>query len=178
MKKDVLVGRQEIANECQHGSSISYYSYLCIWLSLLHVGLDINFSHDHHPSDEHSGSPKTLATLILTITLSTNASSPLTSNTQNATSAALDNIVETDTARPALQSNNSEMQSPIAVPLSRTRDLPVTSGSPLPIIAGSQTEASLALRSNTMKIWASAVKMVKLVAEAVGPIAEVCDSIC
>jgi hypothetical protein len=181
MKKDVLVGRQEIANEYQHGSSFSYYSYLCIWLSLLHVELNINFSLDDHASDEHSEGSKTLATLLLTITLSGNASPPLPFDTWIATSAGLDNIVGSHTARPTLQSNNIEttqMKSLIADPLSRTRDRPIMNGPPLPPIAGSQTEVSLALRSNTMKIWASAVEMVKRVTDAVRPIPEVCDPIC
>jgi hypothetical protein len=156
MRKDILVGRQEIACEPQHGSSFKN-SYPCVWLSILQIEIDIVFGGDDGHSTEAT-------TLFLTITELANRNSSLNAaaNTPGPTTADVDT----------------------PPPLRWTGDLPSESDTP-PVqpLVGSQPETSrTALRRaeeainnvNTIKTWKSAVTNIKWVMDTVTPIAAVC----
>jgi hypothetical protein len=71
MRKDILVGRQEIVAEPRGGSSVSLHYYSCVWLSILHIELDVLFNN----TDARDGHPKEPITLSLLISVSPNAAS-------------------------------------------------------------------------------------------------------
>jgi hypothetical protein len=181
--KDILVGRQEIACEPQHGSSFKN-SYSCVWLSILQIEIDIIFGSDDGHSTEAT-------TLFLTITESANRnSSPsAAANIPSPTTADLDNpSAEGRATRIAVQLNSKTMLSIAAAtslpPLSRTGAIPVESDTfPVPSVMRSQPEMSrTALRRaegaitnvNTIKTWKRAVTNIKWVMDAITPIAAVC----
>jgi hypothetical protein len=183
MRKDILVGRQEIVCEPQHGSSLKN-SYPCVWLSILHIEINISFCSDNGHSME-------AITLFLTITESANRNSPLNAvvSTPSPTIADVDNpAAEGGAARLAVQLNSETVQSmtpPTSLPrLSRTGDPPIESDiPPVQPVAGSQAETSrTALRRaeeavtniNMIKTWKSAVTNIKWVMDTVTPIAAVC----
>jgi hypothetical protein len=101
MRKDILLGQQEISCESRGGPSISSNPYSSIWLTVLHVELYMVFN----SADEHDGHP-TRPDTLLTITISTNASSSLTAaaNTSNPATTELDDpVAEGDVVRPTVQ---------------------------------------------------------------------------
>jgi hypothetical protein len=85
-----------MACEPQHGSSFPWYSYSCVRLSILHVGLGIILS-SAGVRDGHSMEP---ATLFLTINVSANASSslPAPANTPSPTIAQPTTVTQTEIA--------------------------------------------------------------------------------
>jgi hypothetical protein len=128
MRDDILVGRQEIACEPQHGSFFKN-SYSCVWLSTLHIEIDIVFGSDDGHSTEAT-------TLFLTITESANRDSSLNAavNTPSPTAADLDNpAAEGGATHLAVQRNSETMQSMAAAtppPLLWTGDLPSEGDAP------------------------------------------------
>jgi hypothetical protein len=91
-KKDILVGKQEIA-ACgpRRGASISRNSYSYVWLLILHVEFDIVIGR----VEGHSTHPTEPATLSLTIAVSANASSSgLVADSQVEMSHTLDHAQE------------------------------------------------------------------------------------
>jgi hypothetical protein len=154
-REDILVGAQEIVCEPQRGLSFCLNSYPCVWLTILHVELDIVFV----SADGHIAHPTEAITLFLMITESVNANSSLNVavNIPIPTATDLDNpAVEGGPARLA----DGDVQSTT--------------------VAGGQTETPRsALRHaeeaiNTMKTWKSAVSIIKRVMDTVSPIAAVC----
>jgi hypothetical protein len=132
-----------------------FISYSSVWLITLHIELDIIFGdaggHPRHPTET-----------VLTITVSANASSPLT-GTVNTTNPPADNLVTEAATGPIVQSTES--------------------GTPEPPTAGSQTEVSRTtlLRAekaidsiNAITTWKRAVHAIKWVMDTVKPIAAVC----
>jgi hypothetical protein len=180
MRKDILVGRQEITCEPQHGSSPKY-SYPCVWLSILQIEIYLVLGNDGGHSTEAT-------TLFLTITESANRNSSLNVavHTPSPTTADLDNpATEGGATRIDVQLNSETIPSMTAATfLSRTGALPVEIDTPpVPPVVGSQPEISRTalLRAeqaitnvNTIKTWKSAVTNIKLVMDTVTPIAAVC----
>jgi hypothetical protein len=156
-RKDILIGKQEIDCEPQLRSSISFNSYRFIWLSFLHIELDIVFS----DTDSHSTHPAGSTTLSLMIAVSENASSGL----------------------PAVQSTGELMQPTEVItqrsPSPRAGDLPIEAGTSVGAVAENQTEMSRTLECadeamDTLKTWKSAIGVIKRVMDNIGPIVKVC----
>jgi hypothetical protein len=126
VREDILVGRQEIVGVPRGGSSLSLHHYSCVWLSILHIELDVVFN----STDSRDGHPTEPTTLSLMITTSP--------------------------------------------------DPPIESDDPVRSASDSQTETSRAAlhraeeSMSTIKTWKGAVSVIKLVMNAVGPIAAVC----
>jgi hypothetical protein len=127
-------------------------------LSVLHVELEIVFS----SADGHGRHLREPATLLLTITLSTNSLNAA-ANTPSPTRTAPDNPgTEEGGARPG--------------------DLPTRGNTPVRPAPDGQTETSRTLdradeamkAMGTMMAWKSAIDVIKQVLDAIGPIAEVC----
>jgi hypothetical protein len=138
-------------------------SYTSVWLSILHIELDIIFD----SADGQTRHPTEAITLFLTMTESANRNS-----SQNAA---------VNTPSPTTMESTAAATS--LPPLSRTGDLPIESDTPVQPTVESQTETSrTALRRaeeaindiNTMKTWQSAVKNIKRVMDTVTQIAAVC----
>jgi hypothetical protein len=154
-----------------------------VWLSILHIEIDIVFGSDDGRSTEATA-------LFLTITESANRNSSLNAavNTPSPTTADGVDDAEGGAARLAVQCHNETFQSVAAatsIPsILRTGDLPSESDTP-PVqpVVGSQPETSrAALRRaeeainniNTINTWKSAVTNLKWVMDTVTPIAAVC----
>ena len=153
--------------------------YSCFWLSTLHVELDIVFGND----DGHSRRTKKPAT-VLTITVSSNASSSRTA-TVNTPNLTLDNpVTEEGVTRPIVQSDTDAAQpTAVTAPISdfsRSGDLLVVSGTPVATVPDSQTGIShhpdrAVEAMDAMTTWKSAVNVMKQVMDTVSPIVkEVC----
>jgi hypothetical protein len=180
MRKDILVGRQEVVGEPRGGSSDSLHYYSCIWLSILHIELEVVFN----STDARDGQPTEQTTLFLMISVSPNAdsSSNAVVETPNLATADPDRSVDQGGA-PGLTVpfDNETMQSTaFATTISRKGELPTESDDPVRSAPDSQAETSrTALRRaeesiSTIKTWKRAVSVIKLVMDAVGPIAAVC----
>ena len=129
-----------------------------------------------------------LATLLLTVAVSTNASSSLAAvvNTPNPLTADQDNPVAGGAVH-TVQSRGESMKhtavtAPLS-PLSRTGDLSIQRGSLVRAVPDNQTAMSRAtlLRAekditaiNTLKAWKGAIKVIQWVMVTVSPIASVC----
>jgi hypothetical protein len=150
----------------------------CVWLSILHVELRIDLS----SADAHGDRPMEPATLFLTITASTNASSSLTvsTNTPHITTANPANPAVEGAVHPTSRTNSETTQPTTVIasflPSSQMGDVP-TSVQPMadnhmemPRIALRQAEETL----NTMETWTVAVDVIKRVMDVVSPIAAVC----
>jgi hypothetical protein len=147
----------------------------CVWLSTLHVELDIDFGN----ADGHSRQTKELAT-VLTITVSSNASSSQTAavNTPNLTEGGVTRpIVPSDTQ--TAQPTGTGVTAPIS-DFSRTGDLLVDSGTPVGVVPDTQTGMSrhpdrAEEAVDVMTLWKSAVNVMKQVMDTVSPVVkEVC----
>jgi hypothetical protein len=183
MRKDMLLGQEEIICEAPRGSFISSDHYSSILLTFLHVAFDIVFS-GGAGRGRHSTRPDTL----LTITLSTNADSSLTTaiiKSDPVTTELGDSAAEGDAVRPSIQFNDETRQSMVVTaslsPLSQTLDLPIEGDTPVRPVVVSQAEMSRTLgraeeameAMDTMKAWKTAIDVVKQVMDNVDPIAEV-----
>jgi hypothetical protein len=183
LKKDILIGRQEIASVPQHGSSISQHYYPCASLSIVHLDFDIVFS----SVEGHSTAEP--ITLSLTVTVSVNASSLPSApvNTQDPTTVVDDPLTEGGAASGIVQSNNeTTLPKTDTAPLfpssgSGTGGVPIGTGTPASVrpVAESQAEMSHTLYSaeeamDAIKTWKSAVGVVKQVMVHVGPFVKVC----
>jgi hypothetical protein len=184
MRKDMLLGQEEIICEARRGSSISSNPYSCILLSV-HVELDITFS----SADGASGN-LTKPDTLLTINVSTKASSSLTTavNTSNPVTTELDDSVsEGGLVRPTIKFNYDARQ-PTSVaaslsPLFQAHDVPVHTEGDTHVrpAVGSQAEISRILgraeeateAMGTIKAWKTAIAVLKQVMDTVDPIADV-----
>jgi hypothetical protein len=181
LRNDILLGKQEIDCEPQHGSSSRILP--CVWLSILHIEIDIVFGRDDGYSME-------VTTLFLTITESANRNSSLNAavNTTSPITVDLDGPAAEGGATPLAVQRKCETMQTIPVtslpPSLRTGDLPRESDTP-PVQpeVGSQPEtSSTALRRaeeainniNTIGTWRSAVTNIKRVMDIVAPIVAVC----
>jgi hypothetical protein len=178
------IGSQRIACEPPRGSSHGFWnSYSCFWLSTRYVEHDIVFD----SADGHPRQTKEPAT-VLTITVSSNASSSRTA-TDNTPNLRMDNpvaegggtrsIVQSDTEAAGIAAGTAPTSH-----LSRTADdtliergTSVSGGT----VAASQTGMSrppdLAEEAiDTMKTWRSVVNVMKQVMDTVSPVVvkEVC----
>jgi hypothetical protein len=183
MRKDILVGRQEIVGEPRGGSSVSLLYYSCVWLSILHIELGVVFN----STDAGDGHPTEPTTLFLMIAMSPSApsSSNVVVETLNPAMADPDSsVAQGGTPSLTVPFDNEAMQ-PTAFAttvssLSPKGDSPTESDDPLHSAPDSQTETSrTALRRaeesiSTIKTWKRAVSVIKLVMDTVGPIAAVC----
>jgi hypothetical protein len=144
MHTDILIGRQEITCEPRPSSSIFLISYLRIWLTVLHVELDIVLNSADGDA-RHSTEP---AILSLTITvLAANASSSLAAAVQ------LSKPSEADRGNAGV---------PLS-PLSQTE-----------ISRHTLRRAEEAINTiNTTETWKRAVNIIKRVMDTVSPIAAV-----
>jgi predicted component of type VI protein secretion system len=152
-------------------------------LSVLHVELDIVFN-----SADGCGRHSTMPDTLLTITVSINADSSVTTAviTSNPVTTELDDsAAEGDPVRPSIQLSHESRQ-PMAVavspsPLSQTLDLPTEGYTPVRPAVVSQSEMSSTLgraeeameAMDTIKAWKRAIDVVKQVMDTVDPIAEV-----
>jgi hypothetical protein len=152
----------------------------CFSLSALHVELGIVFGNE----DGHSRQTKEPAT-VLTIALSSNASSSRTA-TVNTPNLTLDNPVpEGGVTRPIVQADAEAAQpTTVTAPISdssRMGDLLVDSGIPVGTVPNSQTGIShhpdrAEEAMDAVTTWESAVNVMKQVMDTVSPIAkEVCS---
>jgi hypothetical protein len=180
MRKGVLVGRQEIVGEHRSGSSVSLHYYSSVWLSILHIELDVVFNN----TDARDGHPTEPTTLFLMITVSPNtaSSSNAVVETPNPTTIDPDRSVAQGGA-PCLTVpfDNETMQSTaFATTISGKGDLPIERDIPVRLVPESQTEMSrTALHCaeesiSTIKTWKRAVSVIKWVMDTVSPIAAVC----
>jgi hypothetical protein len=101
----LLLGQQEITCEARRGSFISSDPSSCILLSVLHVELDIVFN-----SADGRGRHSTIPDTLLTITVSTNADSSLTTPVITSDSVTTELAAEGDTVRPSIQLNHKTRQ--------------------------------------------------------------------
>jgi hypothetical protein len=154
--------------------------YSCVWLSILHIELDVVFN----DTDARDGHPTEPTTLFLMISVSPNAASSSNAvlETQSPTTADPDRSVDQGGAPDLTVSfENENMQSTaFATTICRNDDPPTASDDPARSAPESQAETSrAALRHaeesiSTIKTWKRAVSVIKLVMDAVGPIAAVC----
>jgi hypothetical protein len=173
-RNDILIGSQRIACEPPRGSSQKNF-HSCVWLSTLHVELDIVFGN----ADGHSRQTNKPAT-VLTITVSSNPSSSqaVAVNTPNLTEAGDTRPIvpsDTETAQPT----GTAVTAPIS-DISRTGDLLVDSGAPVGTVPDSQAGMShhpdrAEGAMDAVTLWKSAVDVMKQVMDTVSPIVkEVC----
>jgi hypothetical protein len=185
MRKDMLLGQEEIICDARRGSSISSNPYSCILLSVLHVELEIIFRGADGAS-RNSTKPDTL----LTIVVSTKASPALTTavNTSNPVTTGLDDLLaEGGVVRPTIKFNYDARQ-PTAVaaslsPLFQAHGVPVPTEGDTPVrpAVGSQAEISRTLgraeeateAMGTINAWKTAIAVIKQVMDTVDPIADV-----
>ena len=139
-------------------------SYASVWLSILHIELDIVFD----CADGQTRHPAEAITLFLTITQSANRNSSLNAAVNTPSPTIMESPAAAATSVP---------------PLSRTGDPPIESDTPVQPTAESQTETSRTALGraeeaindiNTMKTWQKAVTNIKWVMDTVTPIAAVC----
>jgi hypothetical protein len=154
--------------------------------SASYIEVDIVFgSTDSGGRDMHSSEPNTFT---ITITVSADAGPSLTGvvNTQSPMAAHIP-VAEGSSVRHTVSTNTEAMQlTSLSVPISPSSqkgDLPIESGaSVLPVadrpLSDTDTPRATLRRAeeaiNTIKTWNSAVNVVKLVMDTVGPIAAVC----
>jgi hypothetical protein len=183
MRKDLLLGQQEITCEARCGSFISSDPSSCILLSVLHVELDIVFnSADGH--GRHSTMPDTHLTITVSATADSSLPTALITSDPVATEL-VDSAAEGDAVRPSIQLNHETSQ-PMAVaaslsPFSQRLDLPTEGNTPVRPAVVSQSEMSRTLgraeeameAMDTIKAWKTAIDVVKQVMDTVDPIAEV-----
>jgi hypothetical protein len=141
---DILIGREEITCEPQHGSyffeTVNYIS----WLSVLHEELDVVLG----STGGHVGEPA----IVLTISMSANASSSLivavnTPNPKPAETAAAERGITSGAPVEPVVDNRTK--------ISHTLD---------------HAEEAM----DTVKTWKSTVNVIKCVMDTIGPIADVC----
>jgi hypothetical protein len=154
---------------------IFWISYSCFWLNTRHVELGIVF-------DSADGQPRQTKepATVLTITVSSNASSSRTT-TVNTPNLRMDNpVAEGGITPPIVQSDAEPAQIATATAaishLSRTDDTLIESGTSVLVgaVAANQTGMSHPPDSaeeamDTMKAWRSAVHVMKQVMDTVSP---------
>jgi hypothetical protein len=168
--KDILIGNQRIACEPTRGSSHDYLElYSRFWLSTLHVELDIVFGNaDGH---WHSKQPAT----VLTITVSSNASSSRTAtvNTPNLTPG--NTVPEGGATRHIVKSDTETAQSTtVAAPRSDFSGTADLRGTPVGTVPDSQPGMSshpdrAEEAMDAVTIWKNAVDVMKQVVDTVSP---------
>jgi hypothetical protein len=105
----LLLGQQEITCEARRSSFIYSDPSSCILLSDLHVELDIVFN-----SADGRGRHSTIPDTLLTITVSTNPDSSLTTPVITSNPVTTELAAEGDPVRPSIQLNH-ETRQPMAV---------------------------------------------------------------
>lgn len=182
MRKDVLIGRQEIAYESRHGPSFLEFIFTHL-AERPTVELDVVFD----STEEYSGHPTELPPphLTVTVVMSANESSSMSAEVDipNPTMTHRDEPFAGGGARrSAAQVDNKIKQVTEATSLSpflRTADpLPIESGTPVGPVVGTQTEMSSTLDRaeeaiDTVKTWKGTVDIIKRVMDIVGPIVHV-----
>jgi hypothetical protein len=127
-------------------------------LRVLHLDLEIVF----RSSDRHGGDIREPATLLLSITVSTNSLN-VAANTLSPTTTALDN--------PGAEESST-----------RPGDLPTRGNTPVGPVPDGQVEMSRTLdraekamkAMDSMMAWKGAINVIKQVLDAIGPVAGVC----
>jgi hypothetical protein len=152
--------------------------YSCFWLSTLHVELDIVFEN----ADGHSKQTKEPAT-VLTITVSSNASSSRTATVNTPNLIPGNPVTEGGAPRHILQFDAETAQlTTVAAPRSEMGDLLVGSGSGTPVGTVPDSQPGMSRHPDRVEeamdavtIWKSAVDVMKQVVDTVSPIVkEVC----
>jgi hypothetical protein len=145
--------------------------YLCFWLSILHVELDIVFG----DADGNSKQTKASAT-VLTITVSSNASSSRTATVNTPNLIPGNPVTQGDVTRHIVQSDTETAQpTTVAAPRSDFSGTADLRGTPVGTVPDSQPgmsshpdRAEEAMDGVTM--WKSAVDVMKQVVDTVSPI--------
>jgi hypothetical protein len=176
VRKDILLGQQQITCEARRGSSISSNAYSYIWLSVILVEMAIAFTN----ADGH-GSQSTTSSALLTITIASPSLAAI--DTPNPATTILDDSA--GAVRPTIQPND-ETRQPTAVtaplsPSSQTHALQTEGDTSVGSVSGSQAGMSCTLSHagevveamDTMEAWRSAIDIVKQVMDTIGPIAAV-----